>query len=169
MVLCTNEYDLQAITYPTICTHHKLHNNDENTLPVFRNVYAIRDRMYQTPQTHDHGKNMITMGKVDNSDLMMIITWAVNLSFQSPELNWVSWTHPTPYILMTKVIERTSGMSDTTPQDKLYRRLQVFNACEHSCIMMIMGGSKMSKTEYGLKAICILPMTYPQKLCNIRG
>ena len=26
--------------------------------------------------------------------------------------------------------------------------------------MMIMGGSEMSKTEYDLKAICILPMTY---------
>ena len=31
----TNEYDLQAITYPTIGTHHKLHNNDENKIPVF--------------------------------------------------------------------------------------------------------------------------------------
>ena len=31
----TNEYDLQAITYLTICTHHKLHNNDENKIPVF--------------------------------------------------------------------------------------------------------------------------------------
>ena len=26
----TNEYDLQAKTYPTICTHHKLHNINEN-------------------------------------------------------------------------------------------------------------------------------------------
>ena len=25
----TNEYDLQAKTYPTICTHHKLHNTNE--------------------------------------------------------------------------------------------------------------------------------------------
>ena len=28
-----NEYDLQAITYRTICTHNKLHNNDENKIP----------------------------------------------------------------------------------------------------------------------------------------
>ena len=70
---------------------------------------------------------------------------------------------------MTKVIDRTSSMLDTPPQDKLYTHLQVFNACEHSWIMMIMGGSKMSKTEYHLKAIYILPMTYPQKLCNMRG
>ena len=70
---------------------------------------------------------------------------------------------------MTKVIERTSSMLDTPPQDKLYRRLQVFNACEHSCIMMIMGDSKMSKTENDLKAICILPMTYPKKLSKSGG
>ena len=29
-------------------------------------------------------KNMITMGKGDTSDLMMIITWAIDVSFQSP-------------------------------------------------------------------------------------
>ena len=68
-------------------------------------------------------ENMITMGKVDTSDLMMIITWAINIAFQSPELKWLSWTHTTLFILMTKVIERTSSMLDTPPQDKLYRRL----------------------------------------------
>ena len=31
----TNEYDLQAKTYPTICIHHKLHNTNENKFPVF--------------------------------------------------------------------------------------------------------------------------------------
>ena len=31
----TNEYGLQVKTYPTICTHHKLHNTDENKFPVF--------------------------------------------------------------------------------------------------------------------------------------
>ena len=31
----TNEYDLQAKTYPNICTHHKLHNTNENKFPVF--------------------------------------------------------------------------------------------------------------------------------------
>ena len=107
-------------------------------------------------------KNMITIGTVDTSDLMMIKTWAINIPFQSPELKWFSWTHTTPYILMTKVIESTSSMLDTPQQDKLYRRLPAFNAYEHSCIMMIMGGSKMSKTEYDLKAMCILPMTYPK-------
>ena len=40
---------------------------------------------------------MITMGKVDTSDLMMMITWAIDSSFQSPILKWASWTHTTPY------------------------------------------------------------------------
>ena len=61
-----------------------------------------------------------------------------------------------------KVIERISSVLDTPPKDKLYRHLQFFNAYEHSCIMMIMGGSKMAKTEYDLKAIWILPMTNPK-------
>ena len=30
-----NECDLQAKTYPNICTHDKLHNNNENKFPVF--------------------------------------------------------------------------------------------------------------------------------------
>ena len=42
-------------------------------------------------------KNMI-MGKVDTSDLMMIITWAMDISFQSPKLKWASWTHTIPYM-----------------------------------------------------------------------
>ena len=45
-------------------------------------------------------KNVITMGKVDTFDLMMIITWTIDISFQSPILKWASWTHTTPYIAM---------------------------------------------------------------------
>ena len=30
---------MQAITYPTICTYHKLHNNDENKNPSFPGMY----------------------------------------------------------------------------------------------------------------------------------
>ena len=41
-----NEYDLQAKMYATICTHHKQHNNNENKIPVSRNVYAISDRIW---------------------------------------------------------------------------------------------------------------------------
>ena len=42
-------------------------------------------------------------------------------------------------------------MLETPQQDKLRR--QLLNACEQSCIMMIMGGNKMYKTEFDLKAI----------------
>ena len=70
---------------------------------------------------------------------------------------------------MTKVIERTSSTLDAPPQDKLYMRLHVFNACEHSWIMMIMGDSKMSKTEYDLKAICILCPWYTPKTVQYKG
>ena len=31
----TTEYELQAKTYLTIWTHHKLHNDNENKIPVF--------------------------------------------------------------------------------------------------------------------------------------
>ena len=37
---------MQAKTYPTICTHHKLHNTNGNKFPVSRNVYAISDRIW---------------------------------------------------------------------------------------------------------------------------
>ena len=30
----TNGYDVKAKTYPTICTLHKLHNNNENKFPT---------------------------------------------------------------------------------------------------------------------------------------
>ena len=59
-------------------------------------------------------------------------------------------------------------MLDTPTQDKLHKHLQIFNACEHSCIMMIMVGSKMSKIEYDLKTMMYPAYDTPQKLCNIR-
>ena len=62
-----------------------------------------------------------------------------------------------------------SSVLDTPPQDKLYKHLHVFNACEQSCIMMIMGGSKMSKTEYDLNAIMYPAYDIPHELYNIRG
>ena len=35
----TNEYDLQAQTYPIINTHHKLHSNCEKQNPCFPGMY----------------------------------------------------------------------------------------------------------------------------------
>ena len=137
-----------------------------------RNVYAISDRLwcYKHLRHTTTAKNMI-MDKVDTSDLMMIITWAMDISSQSPKLKWASWTHTTPYIYQWtwKVIERTSSMLGTPPQDKLHKQLHISNACEHSWIMMIMVGSKMYKTELDLKAIMYPSYDTPHKLCNIRG
>ena len=60
-------------------------------------------------------------------------------------------------------------MLDTPLEDKLYKHLHVFNACEQSCIKMIMGDIKMSKTEYDFKAIMYPAYDTPHKPCNIRG
>ena len=42
------------------------------------------------------------------------------------------------------VIEMTRGMLDTPPQDKPHKHLHILNVCEHSCIMMMLVGSKVS-------------------------
>ena len=48
-------------------------------------------------------KYVLTMGNVVTCNLMMIILWAIDISFQSPELKWASWTHTTPCIEMTMI------------------------------------------------------------------
>ena len=60
-------------------------------------------------------------------------------------------------------------MLGTPPEDKPHKHLQIFNAWEHSCIIMIMVSCKMSETEYDLKAIMHPTYDTPHKLCNIRG
>ena len=60
-------------------------------------------------------------------------------------------------------------MLDTPPQDKLDKDLYVFNACQQSCIMMIMIGSKMSKTEYDLKVKMYPAYDTPHKLYIVSG
>ena len=57
-------------------------------------------------------------------------------------------------------------MLTTPPQDK---HLHVVNVHEQSCTMMIMEGSKMSQTEYNLKAIMYSAYDTPHKLYNISG
>ena len=45
----TNEYDLQAKTYLTTWTQHKLRNDNENKMPVFPEyIYTISDRHEET-------------------------------------------------------------------------------------------------------------------------
>ena len=105
--------------YPTICTHHKLHNNNENKIPIFPEYISQKVTEYDVKHLrHTTMENMIAMVKVDTSDLTMIITWAIDISFQSPKLKWASWIHTTPCIVMIiKGNRRTSGMLDTPPQD----------------------------------------------------
>ena len=80
-----NEHDLQFKTYPTTCTHHKLHNDNESNAPEcnkWQNVKKIIKIFWGTQPRID----MITMGLVDTSDLIMIITRAMDIYFQSPKL-----------------------------------------------------------------------------------
>ena len=60
-------------------------------------------------------------------------------------------------------------MFDTPTRDQLYKHWDDFNACEQSYNMIIMGGSKMPKTEYDHTAIMHPAYDTPHKLCNIRG
>ena len=58
-------------------------------------------------------------------------------------------------------------MLNTSPQDKLYMRLQVFNACEHSCIMMIKSIKSNKKSPLLLPVYIISGQkytTYQKKL-----
>ena len=57
-------------------------------------------------------------------------------------------------------------MLDTPPH---YKHLHMANAPMKSCIIMIMECSKMSKTEYDLKAIMYSAYDTPHKLCNKGG
>ena len=43
-----NEYDLQAKTYPTTCTHHRLRNNDKNKIPIFPECITISNKRQNT-------------------------------------------------------------------------------------------------------------------------
>ena len=64
----SNEYHLQAKTYPTICSHQNLHNTNE-----------------KIPFSPEYG------GYVPFDDANII--WAIDISFQSPRLKWANWTH----------------------------------------------------------------------------
>ena len=87
-----------------------------------RNVYAVSDRIWCNKHLrHTTMENIITMGKVDTSYLIVIIIWAIDVSFQSPNLKWASWTYTYLYspIVITQAIDRTSGILNTPPQDTL--------------------------------------------------
>ena len=66
------------------------------------------------------------MGKFDTSDLMMIITCAMDISSQSPKLKWASWTHTTPYMLRVcqtwQILQRASDFYWDIPYE-------IWNVC----------------------------------------
>ena len=98
----TNEYDLQAKTYPTSCTHHKLHNTDEINSRFSRNVYTISDRIW----CNKHLRHATTEKKYENNgkggyfgfddDNNMSYRYVLSITL----LKLASWTHTTPYIVM---------------------------------------------------------------------
>ena len=146
----TNEYDPQAKTYPTICTHHKLHNNNENKIPW----------MY-IQQVTEYDVTNISGTQPRKNELQIYPFNHLNRK--------ATVEHIRPHTLywQWKVIDRTSSMLNTSPQNNLHNHLHLFNACEQSCIiMMIMGSSKMSK-EYDLKAIMYPAYDTSHKLCNV--
>ena len=86
----------QAKTYPIIYSLHKLNNNNETKIPISRNVYEMSDSKWCNKHLrHTTTEKRKTMGNIDTSDLAMIITWAMDISYQS--LKWASWTHTAPY------------------------------------------------------------------------
>ena len=165
MVYYSNEYDRQAKTYATICIHHKLHNNNENKIPVFPGMYMqwVTEYDIKTSQAYNyekydnngpltwyvklrvlhapgmpgpltsllsphasrhvrharavmhveiaylrwlgkrsrHSRRMCKpqcyvsgkrpMGNVKTSYLIIMITWALDISLQSTKLKWTSW------------------------------------------------------------------------------
>ena len=164
----TNEHDLQAMMYPIICKYHRLNINNGNKAPVFPGYICNRwqNMIVQPSQTHNHGKNMTTMGKVDTSDLMMIIRWVTNIFFHLNSNGPVQ--HMQPYICK-KVIERTNPILDTLTTWYTRQAFFVLNTYKLSCVMMIMGGGSMPKADYDLMAIMYSAYGIHHILCNIDG
>ena len=56
---------MQAETYPTICTHHKLHNTNENKFPVFPEcIYNKWQILGLTPSNYLHSKENQILVKI---------------------------------------------------------------------------------------------------------
>ena len=64
-----------------------------------------------TPDTQPR-KNMITVGKVDTSELMMIIRYVINTFSRSHKLEWDSLTHTTHDITHSNAMTTAEHKSD---------------------------------------------------------
>ena len=86
-IVQTNDYDQQGKTYPTICTHHKLHNNNETNAWFSWNVYALSDRIWcnkhfrhtTTEKYDNNGKGGYFRFDDDNNMSYRYITLAIDM------------------------------------------------------------------------------------------
>ena len=92
-----NTYDLKAIMYPLICTHHRLHSNDGDKIPAFTlYMHKISDNIRRSNQPrYTTTINMTKKAKINTSDLIMMIRRFTNISFRWPKFKWANWTHTT--------------------------------------------------------------------------
>ena len=72
--------------YLIICKYHTLHSCNGNDNPV------TEDDSTASSGTHSQ-KNMTTTRKANTSNLIMIMAWVTNTSFQLPEREWDTLTH----------------------------------------------------------------------------
>ena len=85
----TSEYDIRGIIY----------------LIFAQNTNSAR-RSWQNVTVQPPRKKMTTMGKVDISNLIIMIRFSINVLSLPSEPAWVSWTNITPYTYIpTKNIE----------------------------------------------------------------
>ena len=147
----TGEHSRKLPSNPIICQYHRLNINNGPSIP---GIYVKQMTEYDSTAISDTQlQYMTTVEKVDTSDLMMIIRWVINISFQSHELEWASSTHATPYITK-KVIERNNTILDTLSTWYTQQAFFVLNACEWSWLMMIMRGSSRLR-PYGHYVFCL--------------
>ena len=116
-------------------------------------------------------KNMITMGKGDTSDLRMIIKWVTKMSFQSPILEWV--TYSPKYCKHTENSQENEihfrQTLDIINLSCIYSFLEIFVACvQRRPWASVHGGDHESglKIEYDLKFI-IHPTCNTQMDCAV--
>ena len=183
----TNEYDHQAIMHWIRLHAHiiKLHNNRVNKTQLSRNIYIyiciymyiyvyinvyIYIYLFIKPTAHDGTatsgtkprKNMTTMGKVDISDLMMmmIIKWVINKYSESRphKLQRTSSTHTTPHLgkKIRKITKWINYILDILPTEYTQQSLTHASGIFHRmCSMQVR--SSMHKAEKDLRPLCILP------------
>ena len=117
---------------------------------ISRDLY---EQLAEYDGTTNSDNNMTTIGKVDTSDLMMMIRWITNVSSRSPRPEWITWTNTAPYPAkeIYMVIEKTVYMFNTPSTEYTQKAFTdssrfspyAFNALKHICMLMIMRGNGM--------------------------